>query len=101
MSSSYGEELETGPAARSGTAPVPHPTTTDKTGYHTRLFEPSALPGNDAAGLGKLPDSYSQWKGLTLGQFGTRQAIDEGKLRPGVQQPAVGRAARLAARPLI
>ena len=27
MSSSYGEELETGPAARSGTAPVPHPTT--------------------------------------------------------------------------
>jgi hypothetical protein len=26
MSSSYGEELETGPAARSGTAPVPHPT---------------------------------------------------------------------------
>ena len=24
MSSSYGEELETGPAARSGTAPVPH-----------------------------------------------------------------------------
>ena len=26
MSSSYGEELETGPAARPGTAPVPHPT---------------------------------------------------------------------------
>src|ERR1017187_7033133 len=25
-SSSYGEELETGPAARSGTAPVPYPT---------------------------------------------------------------------------
>ena len=26
MSSSHWEELETGPAARSGTAPVPHPT---------------------------------------------------------------------------
>ena len=26
MSGSYGEELETGPAAWSGTAPVPHPT---------------------------------------------------------------------------
>jgi hypothetical protein len=26
-SGSYGEELETGPAARSGTAPVPYPTT--------------------------------------------------------------------------
>jgi hypothetical protein len=28
-SGSYGEELETGPAARSGTAPVPYPTTYD------------------------------------------------------------------------
>jgi hypothetical protein len=38
MSSSYGEELETGPAARSGTAPVPHPTA------NARLDQPQSAP---------------------------------------------------------